>query len=186
MGAIQNLKYSIEAYFALEETSEQRHEYFYGEVFALAGTTIKHNDIALNTTFALRNKLKKEQCKVNMESVKVEIMNRQHYTYPDVVVSCNENDNNPKTLKFPVLIAEVLSDSTRKYDINEKFAYYKKLSSLRHYILIEQEKCFVTVYTKNNDLWVHRAYSELTDRIPLEHLNIEILVEDIYTGVELK
>jgi Uma2 family endonuclease len=186
MEAIKNTKYTYAEYLELEENSETRHDYFYGEVFALAGTTIKHNDIALNTTILLKNILKGKNCRVNMESVKVEIKNKFHYTYPGVVVSCSDKEDDPKTLKYPAIIVEVLSDSTRKYDFNEKFASFKQLDSLKHYILIEQEKCFVTVYTKHNDLWVHQAYSELINTIPLKHLDIEIPVKDIYEGIELE
>jgi len=152
----------------------------------MAGTTIIHNDLVLNTTFNLKKSLslKDRKCRINSESVKVEIKKNSHYTYPDVVVSCNDLENDPLSIKFPILIVEVLSDSTRKYDMNEKFAYYKQINSLKHYVLIEQDEYFVTVYTKYKDMWVHKSFSELTDTITLEHLEIEISVQEIYDNID--
>ena len=112
---IKSNRYTYEEYLELEEHSELRQEYYYGEIFALAGTSIVHNDIALNSTFALRTVLREKgkTCKVNSESVKVEIKSQNHYTYPDVVVSCSEKEDENKSIKYPILIVEVLSNSTR-------------------------------------------------------------------------
>lgn len=186
MEALKTTHYTFEEYLNLEENSELRHEYFYGEIFAMAGTTRVHNELTFNTTARLKDKLKGERCFVYLEAVKVEIKKSLHYTYPDVVVSCSEKEDDDKSIKFPILIVEVLSDSTRKYDINEKFSYYKELESLKHYVLIEQEKYFVTVFTKHNDLWVHKAYSKLEEMVDFEHLNIKIPVKEIYENISFE
>ncbi len=187
MEAVQTNKYTYEEFLQIEETSELKHEFYYGELFTMMGTTIVHNDIVFNTTLSFKSALKKKdkKCRVNFEAVKVRIKEKGHYAYPDVIVSCSEKEDDPLTLKYPILIVEVLSDSTRNYDRDKKFMFYKQIPSLKHYILIEQDKCFVTSYTKQNDFWVHKAFSKLKDIIKIEHLNIEILVKDIYENIEL-
>ena len=153
----------------------------------MAGTTKIHNTIALNTTISFRNSLKSNKnCDIYIEAVKVRIKEKGHYAYPDVVVSCNEKDNDDLTVKYPILIVEVLSNSTRQYDIGKKFGYYKQIPSLKHYILVEQEECLVTVYTKQNDFWIHKLYTNLDDIIPLEHLNTKISVTDIYENIKIE
>ncbi|MEN8120173.1 MAG: Uma2 family endonuclease [Bacteroidota bacterium] len=183
--AIKNNKYySFKEYLELEKHSELRHEYFYGEVFALAGTTIKHNDIIFNAVSVLKNTLKGKNCKINFESVKVKIKAKEHYTYPDIVVSCDKNEDDPLTIKYPILIIEVLSDATRRYDRGKKFQIYKQIPDFKHYLLIEQDFCLVDCFTRKGDLWYHKSYTEESDTINLEHLDLNIPVKRIYENIE--
>ncbi len=186
MEALQTNSYSYEEYLKIEESSDLRYEFYYGELFAMAGTTKIHNKIVFNTTVAFNNKLAKKKCDIFSEAVKVCIKEKGHYAYPDVVVSCSEKEDDPLTVKYPVLIVEVLSDSTREYDVGRKFMYYKQIKSLKHYILIEQKTSLVTCYSLKNDLWVHKSYSELNDKITLEHLNITISLKEIYENITLE
>ncbi len=181
----QYRKYTYEEYLELEKNSELKHEFYYGEIFSMAGTTKKHNQIGLNITFSLKNKLKKtnENCNVYFETLKVEIDKKGHYTYPDVVISCQENEDDNLTIKQPILIIEVLSNSTREYDSGQKFTFYKQIPSLKHYILVEQDFCLITSYTKDNKFWYHQAYTKLNDIIKLEHLKINISIKDIYENI---
>ena len=185
---IQTKKYTFEEYLELEKTSVLKHEFYYGEIFSMAGTTKIHNEIAINTTFVLKNNLKKKKknCKVYLEAVKVQITEKNHYTYPDVVVSCDENEDDPLSIKYPIVIVEVLSDSTRQYDKDQKFQFYKQIPTLKHYILIEQNICFVNCYTKNNDLWNHHSYSKMEDVIKLSHLEVDIPVKEIYEDIKFE
>ena len=185
---LKSEKYTFEEYLELEKKSEIKHEFYYGEIFSMAGTTKNHNEIVYNTTFALKNKLKKinKNSKVYSQAVKVQITENLHYIYPDVVVRCDETEDDNLTIKKPVLIVEVLSDSTRKYDSGDKFKSYKTIPSLKHYILVEQDFCLITCYTRDNNFWYHHAYTKLEDIIKLEHLKIEIPVKNIYEEIVFK
>ncbi len=182
---LHSQKYTYEEYLELEEESEIKHEFYYGEIFAMAGTTLVHNEITLNTAFILRGKLrnKNKKCKTYSEAVKVQITKKNHYAYPDVVVRCDETEDDNLTITKPVLIVEVLSKSTREYDTGQKFTFYKQIPSLKYYIIIEQDYHLVTCYTRENDFWYHQVYTKLEDVIKLEHLKIEILVKDIYDEI---
>ena len=103
-------RYSVEEYFALEEKSRVRHEFFEGEVFAMAGDSIAHNTIAQNITFACWLALRGKKCRVQMEAVRLAVEENRHYAYPDVMVSCDPHES--QQLHSPLLIVEVLSPST--------------------------------------------------------------------------
>ncbi len=182
---LESQKYTYEEYLELELNSEVKHEYYYGEVFAMAGTTLVHNEIVFNTTSILKNKLrnKDEKCSVYFESVKTQITKKSHYTYPDVVVRCDQTEDDNLTITKPVIIIEVLSESTRKYDSGQKFTFYKQIPSLKYYILVEQNYCLITCYTRENDFWYHQVYTKLDETIKLEHLQVEIPVKDIYDQI---
>ena len=118
----QRRRYTPEEHFALEANSEGRHEYFDGEVFAMAGGTKSHNLITQNFTLALRAGLRGKGCQVFMEDVRLAVQNDFHYTYPGVVVTCDSADRrDPLLVRQPVLIVEVLSPSTADYDRSRKF-----------------------------------------------------------------
>ncbi len=182
MEALQTNHYTYEDYLKIEESSELRYEFYHGEIFAMAGTTKRHNKIVFNTTVSFNKKLN-GRCDIFSEAVKVRIKEKGHYAYPDVVVSCSEKEDDPLTVKYPILIVEVLSDSTREYDTGKKFLFYKQIKSLKHYILVEQKTCLVTCYTKQNELWIHKSYSELDEIVTIEHLNIDISVKEIYENI---
>ncbi len=177
---------TLNEYLELEETSEIKHEFYYGEIFSMAGTTRVHNEIEGNITFKLKKELKniKKEHFIYSESVKIEITKNYHYAYPDVVVSCSEKEDDPLSIKHPILIVEVLSDSTREYDMNKKFEFYKQIPSLKHYLLIEQNQYFINSYTKQNDFWYHKSYSKKEDLVELLHLDIKVSVKDIYDNVQ--
>jgi len=132
-------RYTPEEYFALEASSKELHEHFDGEVFAMAGGTKSHNLITENFTLALRGSLCGNGCQVFMEDVRLAVQDDFHYTYPDVVVTCDPADRRDAYLiRQPVLIVEVLSPSTADYDRSRKFTQHQKIVSLRHYLLVSQ------------------------------------------------
>jgi len=125
-------RYTVEEYFALEETSEIRHEYFDGEIFGMAGTTMNHNRIAQNVGFSLR-KFKKSYCDIFIENVKLEAIKDFYYPYPDVMLTCNPFDLKQKNkIAHPSLIVEVLSTSTEKYDKTVKLQKYNAITSVQY------------------------------------------------------
>jgi Uma2 family endonuclease len=149
-------------YLAWEEEQPIKHEYIDGEVYAMAGGTLPHNDIAVNLTSALRNALRGTGCKVRMVDAKVKISEKGPYFYPDLVVSCNEQDRQAmQMVRYPTLIVEVLSPSTAAFDRGDKFKFYRRIPTLQEYVLIDAEKVGVDCYRKGSTgKWELTAYPE--------------------------
>ena len=177
------LHYSAEEYFALEEKSLVRHEFFEGEVFAMAGASIAHNTIALNVARGPAAKaLRGKKCRVQMEAVRLAVEENRHYAYPDVMVSCDPRDQREsQQLHRPVLIVEVLSPSTEAYDRGLKFNQYKKLPSLRHNLLVSQKTWLVEWYQlSEHGLWGHTALAEAADAVVIPELNLHLTLVQLY------
>ncbi|MBR8836452.1 MAG: Uma2 family endonuclease [Stigonema ocellatum SAG 48.90 = DSM 106950] len=179
-------------YLEWEEQQPVKYEYINGEVFAMTGGTIPHNDIALNLASALKNHLRGKGCKVQIADAKVGVSQNGPFHYPDVMVSCDPLDQRArKVIYHPCLIVEVLSPSTEAFDRGKKFRHYRRIDTLKEYVLIDTEKMNVECYRFNeNGKWELTSYSleETTkDRTELEiHLTsidfrcpISLLYEDV-------
>ncbi len=175
-------RYTVEEYFALEEQSDVRHEFFRGEVFTMAGESKPHNTLSGNWYVALRQALRGTNCRVYMEGIRTVIQENMHYVYPDVVVSCHPDDQqDARLVRSPVLVVEVLSRSTEAYDRTHKFTRYKTLPSLRHYVLVSQRQWAVEWYRRNAaDEWVHTALTEATEAIHIPELHLNLTLAEIY------
>ena len=182
--SLEKKHYTVEEYFELEETSEIRHEYFNGEIFAMAGTTLNHNRIAQSIGFSLR-KSKKSHCDIFIENVKLEAIKDFYYPYPDVMLTCNPFDLREKNkIAHPSLIVEVLSTSTEKYDKTIKLKKYKAISSVQYYMLVSQYEMSVELYSRVNDfLWNYEEFTEQNTIINLEKIDITISLLDIYENI---
>ena len=156
--------------------------FFDGQLIHKPGTTDLHNTICLNIAFALRQSLKKTPCKVFIENVKAQISDKKHYTYPDVFVTCDERDlENAYIKKHPVLIVEVASPSTKVYDKTDKFLDYRKIKSLRHYLIVDTENEMVECYTtKDGKEWSSETYVSKKDKIELDAIGISLPLVSIY------
>ncbi len=176
--------YTVEEYFALEETSEIRHEFFNGEIFAMAGTTLNHSRIASNIEFALRNQ-RKQHCDVFRESVKLEAIKDFYYPYPDVMLTCNPFDLRQKNkIVHPSLIIEVLSTSTEMYDKTTKLKKYKAIPSVQYYMMVSQYEMSVELYSRVNDaLWNYQEFTDQNAIINLENIEINLSLSDIYENI---
>ncbi|WP_299455871.1 Uma2 family endonuclease [uncultured Microscilla sp.] len=188
MGQAEPLKthYTYEEYLELEQTEGIRYEYYQGEVFAMAGSTKRHNRISRNTLFLFEQSLN-AHCEVFIGDVKVEIDQHKHYVYPDVVVTCNADDvenDQEVSVKHPSLVIEVLSKSTQGYDKNEKQKAYMRLLSLEYYMLIEQNTCEIELYSRQKGLWSYAFYNEPNQIIALPKLDLSLKVSDIYKRVK--
>ncbi len=178
----QQRRYTVAEYFALEEGGDARHEFFEGEVFAMARASIAHNTIALNIALACRQALRGKQCRVQMEAVRLSVEENRHYAYPDVMVSCDPHDQREsQQLYSPVLVVEVLSPSTEAYDRGLKFNQYKKLPSLRHYLLVSQKTWLVEWYQlTEHGVWGHTALAEAEDKLVIPELGLTMTLAQIY------
>ncbi|AFY44667.1 Uma2 family endonuclease [Nostoc sp. PCC 7107] len=182
----QPQKMTIEEYLVWELQQELRYEYVNGEVFAMTGGTIPHNDIALNFYTALRPHLRARGCRVNVSDVKVQFDAKSIYYYPDVIVSCDSQDRNArKFIQNPTIIAEVLSPATSSKDRGEKFTNYLTIPSLQEYLLIDSEKISVERYSRGEGrMWLYYPYTE-GDVITLSSIEFELAIALLYEGVVL-
>ena len=181
---LQPRRYSPEEYFALEEQSQEKHEYFEGEIFAMAGSSKAHNLLARRLAQKMEDGLGPRNCQVFTSDVRVVVRENIYYTYPDVVVSCDPADQQDDYLvRQPVLIVEILSPGTESYDRNEKFKQYQKLPSLRHYVLVSQQKWFVDWFRRNEaDEWVVQQFNEATDVLEIADLGLRLPLAELYAG----
>jgi Uma2 family endonuclease len=141
-------------YLAIDEASEIRHEYVNGEVFAMAGGTLDHSRIGTNIARLLGNQLLGKRCAVFNSDARVRVRATGLATYPDVTVVCGAIERDPEnehTLTNPVVLVEVLSDSTEGYDREEKFSHYRRIPSLREYLLVSQRERLVEHLSRNAD-----------------------------------
>lgn len=181
-------KYTPEEYLALEEKAEYRSEFDDGEIVAMAGGSLNHARIIRNIDRAFGTKLKKS-CESLTTDIKVRVENYRKFYYPDVLVICGEPmlyQKRNDTITNPVLIVEVLSDSTEAKDRGEKMLAYRTLESLREYVLISQNKAIVEQFIKNAEgQWIHQATIGLQSVVKFESIGIELTLDKIYQRIEL-
>jgi Uma2 family endonuclease len=178
-------KYSFAEYMAMEETSLEKHDFYHGELFAMAGGTTNHNSIIVNLTVALKTN-KKPDCRVFIDGIKLEIEKDEFYVYPDLIYTCNDDvKGNDLYVKNPSIIFEVLSDSTALYDKEVKLKYYKKIESLNYYVLVAQKEIMVEVYSRidNSQIWQYQTFENLNETIVFDRLGFELPVAVIYEGI---
>ncbi|MFH7243274.1 MAG: Uma2 family endonuclease [Spirulina sp.] len=173
-------------YLALEAKSPIKHEYIDGEAYAMAGASDAHVTIVVNLAALLRNHVRGSGCRVYIADMKARIEARNCFYYPDVMVTCDERDQENDTYKcFPKLIIEVLPDSTEAFDRGDKFADYQTLETLEEYVLINTRHQRVECFQRNGDgLWVLRYHTE--DQFILASLDfsapLSVLYEDVNLG----
>lgn len=173
-------RFDAAAYLVWEETQPERNEYMAGEVFAMVGVRQSHNLATGNLYNFLWRELKGGPCRVFIESVKTRIEAADCFFYPDIVVTCDPRDRlTPQYLSFPLLIVEVLSDSTAAFDRGAKFAAYRKLDTLREYMLIDVAAQSVEVFRRNpENHWVLYDYRP-GDTVELPSLSLNLTVDEL-------
>jgi Uma2 family endonuclease len=128
-------------YLAWEETQPLRYEYLNGEVIAMTGGTIPHNQVAVNLAALLKNHLRGQGCKVLTSDAKVAVSEKGSFHYADVSVTCDARDRGARQyIRYPCLIAEVLSPSTEAWDRGGKFRQYRRIETLQEYVLIDPDR----------------------------------------------
>lgn len=182
--------YSIEEYLEIEKNSLEKCEYHDGEIFSMAGGTINHSLLANNVGGSLRDAIKGngKNCRTFNSDAKIAISERK-FVYADASVVCGKTETFPtmkEGIKNPILIVEVLSESTALYDREFKFQAYQSMASFQEYILVSQDKIFIEVYYKASgaDFWQYRVYNNLTDNIELKSVEVEVSLSDIYLDWE--
>lgn len=180
--------FSPEEYLSIEHDNTVRHEYQRGLVYAMAGGSDDHDELSLNLIELLRQKVRDSGCSVRSGNVKVNYADRFFY-YPDAFVTCDPRDRNDRYVKrYPKLIAEVLSPSTKKFDRGDKFEDYRQLESLEEYVLIAQDEmeveCRRRVKDGSGERWETVVYGA-GDLVVLESIELEVAIEELYRGTNL-
>jgi Uma2 family endonuclease len=191
--AIENKEqhhYSPEEYFELETSAEYRSEYCDGEIITMTGGTPNHNQIAGNFYAALNFALKGQPYRVYITDMRLGIPQNRLYTYPDVMVVSGQlefAEGRKDTITNPVMIAEVLSDSTEDYDRGKKFKLYRSIPSFREYLLISQSERYVEQFSKTADnKWLLSEWAGEDAVLALSSVLFQISLADLYDKVEFE
>jgi Uma2 family endonuclease len=177
---------SVEEYLKTEDKSDIRHEYVDGQIFAMAGASEEHNLIVGNIYTALRSYLRGSSCRtfVSDMKVKVKVQKIDIFYYPDLLVTCDPNDRERYFKTSPILIVEVLSNSTETTDKREKRVNYQSIKSLQEYVLISQDEIKVEIYRKDTQgNWSVQTFKNSDDRVCLESVNLTMTMAEIYEDV---
>ncbi|QTA84552.1 Uma2 family endonuclease [Desulfonema magnum] len=175
-------------YLERERASETKNEYREGKMVAMSGASEKHCIIVVNVIGELGSQLKKKPCAAYLTNMRMKIERTGLYTYPDVMVVCGEEkfgDEKQDTLLNPDVIIEVLSDSTESYDRGKKFENYRKLDSLREYVLISQNSRKIEKYARTEKRqWLLTESDEKNPTIILESIGCELKLSEVYDKIE--
>ena len=201
MGFPEKKNFTVAECLDFERNATEKHEYFQGEIIplhrnedsfngikAMSGASFEHNEISANCIFELKTKLKGNPCRTYGIDFKVNIPNISLFTYPDVSIYCKEPqtiDSEKDAATNPTVIIEILSKSTRNYDLGGKFLLYKQIETLKEYILIDSEAIKVIKYSKNDDnSWLMTEMNSLNEYLKLNSVKVELQLVDIYDNVK--
>ena len=182
--------YTVEAYLEIERSGLVKHEYYRGEIFALAGSSEAHNLILTNLLTSLNVQLRNRPCKVYPSDMRVKIPKTGLYTYPDVSIVCGTpqfDDAKHDTLLNPLIVIEILSPSTERYDRGKKFQNYRTVATLQEYILVSQDEYHIEHYINLNDgNWLLTSYDAVTMTVHLKTIDCTLTLEDVYNKVDIE
>lgn len=179
--------YTADEYLATERASAHKSEFVKGRIYAMTGAKWPHNRIVSNIVTNLGVRLQEGDCSVVSNDQRVKVSRTGMYTYPDVVALCGKpefEDAEVDTLINPGVIFEVLSRSTELYDRGEKFSHYRKIESLREYILVAQDEVRVEQFVRHGDHWMLTEFTSLSDILRMETFGCEIPLGLIYHRIE--
>lgn len=177
--------YTPEEYLALDRRAEFKSEYLDGRIVGMGGAQRAHVLIVSNLDREIGTRLLNGPCEVYPAEMRVKVGPSGRYVYPDLSVACEPRfeDDAFDTLLNPLLIVEVLSDSTEKYDRGEKFTHYRRIESLREYVLLSQKECLVERYVRDGEFWRFTSADDLDGSLSLASVEIEIPLRRIYARV---
>jgi Uma2 family endonuclease len=181
---------TVEEYLAAEAASVQRHEYLDGEVFAMAGASPRHSVISVNLSSALNAQLRDSNSNVRNGDMRLRTSPTGLYSYADVVISCAPERFDRDTLLNPIVIIEVLSETTGNYDRSLKFERYRQIPSFREYLVVAQDRVYVEHHVRSDSsekiAWTMREFTSLEDVISLESVGANLPCSAIYAEVNFQ
>lgn len=189
MAANPKTTYTVAEYLAFERQSETKHEYYAGEIVAMAGASFEHNLIVGNTYASLHTQLRRRPCAVLPSDQRLRVSPIGPLTYPDIMVVCGQphfTDERPDTLTNPTVIVEVLSPSTEGDDRGRKAKHYRTIASLKEYVLIAQDEPRIEHYVRaENGWWRFTEATDLGASIQLDSIACTLALADVYERVTL-
>jgi Uma2 family endonuclease len=181
-------KLTIEEYLEFENASDEKHEYYQGEIFAMSGPKVPHNIIAGNIYFGLRKRLEGKSCRPFNSDQRIHIPENTLFTYTDISIVCGEiitRDNDDWNIINPSVIFEVLSKSTQSYDRGDKFNLYRSILTLKEYILVDSEKIKIEAFRINaGGRWELEEYKNLPETLLVKTVQLSIPLMEIYEGTK--
>lgn len=190
MTALPKQKYTIEEYVELDKNSEERFEYFDGEVFSMAGGSPDHARISGRIFSLLEQKLSGSRCEAFNSEIRIKVPDAWPYRYPDVSVVCGEPFFElllgVEILINPIVLVEVLSESTAAYDLGEKFTAYQSIESFKEYLLVSQDRPHVIHYVRQENGWLRTETIGLENAVALESLDVILPLSEIYARVKFQ
>jgi Uma2 family endonuclease len=181
-------KYTLEEYFALELASEERYEFWNGEVFSMSGASLAHNQIARNIGTKLDTELRARGCQSFPADLRVKVPTYPPYRYPDLTALCGQPEieriGGLDMLVNPALIVEVLSPSTEAFDRGDKFTHYKSIASFSEYILVAQHRPHVSQFVRQeNGVWSFMEFNDMSDSVRCASVPCVLALNEIYRDV---
>jgi len=174
-------------YLSRERAAKDKHEYYEGNVTALAGASLAHNRIVANLLGEIRSHLKDKPCEILPSDIRVAVPSGKAYMYPDATIVCGVpemEDDKFDTLKNPKVVFEVLSPSTAAHDRGRKFLYYQQIPSFQEYVLIDSTEYFVEVSKRRDDgSWDFDASSDPDGYLPISSVRVNIPMSEVYRNV---
>lgn len=189
MGTKKLDRLTVKEYVALEQESNQRYEYHDGYVVAMAGGTLIHGRLCSRSNFLLQRDLEGKGCEVLNSEVKIYLDKSESYVYPDGSAVCDKIESSiyqVGAITNPIIIIEVLSENSEKYDRGQKFHNYRRLPSFQNYILIAQDKLYVEVWYRppGADLWRIDIYEGESANAHIQSVNINLSLKELYDPVK--
>jgi Uma2 family endonuclease len=181
-------KFTIEEYLEFEKASEEKHEYYLGEIFAMSGSKVPHNTISVNIIALLKQKLKGKSCQPFNSDQRIYIPENSLFTYPDISIICGEIitlNNDDWNILNPSVIIEVLSPGTKDYDRGGKFKLYRDIATLKEYILVDTETTNIESFRINDSgYWELEEYKKIDASLLVKTVQVTIPVAEIYEGIK--
>lgn len=198
---LEDRLYTEEEYFAFEEASEGKHEFWFGRIIpvhgeategprSMAGASEKHISVASETITSLNIRLRGSGCRAGGSDVRVHLGERGNYSYPDVAVWCRDarwSGAKKTTLHTPLVLVEVLSSATAHIDFSTKLQNYKRLPSLLDYLIVSQARIGIEHFCRTDeaDVWINRSFDRREQIVQLKAFDLQIPVGDFYFDVDL-
>ena len=183
---VKQTSYTAEEYLSLERGASIKSEFHDGQIYAMTGASRAHNLITINIARELSQQLKQRPCEAYINDMRVKATTARSYHYPDIAVVCGKpefEDAQADTLLNPTLLIEVLSPSTEAYDRGGKFAHYRKIASLREYLLVTQDQPGIERYLRQGEVWILSEAQGLDASVSLESIDCRLSLREVYDKV---
>jgi Uma2 family endonuclease len=185
-------RYTLEEYFALEQASEAKYEYWQGEVYAMSGASPAHVQIQVNLITLLQSQLRGRPCRIFSSDMRLKVPSLPPYRYPDLSALCGEpifeSIGGLDVLTNPMLIIEILSPTTEAFDRGDKFTHYKSIPSFIEYVLIAQHRPHIGQYVRqtpkqNTGVWSYRECNDLSTSLYIPSIECQLVLDEVYQDI---